>query len=36
MNKIIEKILQNQELSEEEMKNIIISQTYGDPWSGEA
>lgn len=35
MNKIIEKILQNQEISEQEIKTIITEQTYGQPWSDE-
>lgn len=35
MNKIIEKILQNQEIFEQEIKTIIAEQTYGQPWSDE-
>jgi hypothetical protein len=35
MNKIIEKILQNQEISEQNVNSIISEQTYGQPWSGE-
>lgn len=35
MNKLIEKILENQEMSEEEMKKILEDETFGDPWSGE-
>ncbi len=35
MNKIIEKLLQNQAISAKEIETIINEQTYGDPWSGE-
>lgn len=35
MNKLIEKTLENQEISEEEMKEAAVEETFGDPWSGE-
>lgn len=35
MNKLIEKILENKEMSKEEMEEILAEETFGDPWSGE-